>query len=320
METEANIDAEDEPPGSPLIRESNIGNFLDKENMLLKYEGANPTGTQKDRISRKHVENAISKGYDRISVATCGNYGASIAYYAEKYGIKAIIGIPSDYSNIRYDEIKEYNADIIEKPLKYEEMVEYIRDLSNKNNWYDASPGSKNKKIDIEGYSEIAYEIYNQLSYIPDYISIPVGNGTTLYGIYRGFYDLYKNNRTDKIPEFIASSTVNGNPIIDSFLNDYKKIHEINPENIMETEINEPLVSYRSYDGQNALNVLYKTGGKAVYVTDDEMYELSRDFKKYDDLSVLPASTAAVAAALRIVDDETCVIVLTGSDKIWKRQ
>ena len=89
MEMETNIDAEDKPPGSPLIRESNIGNFLNKENIFLKYEGINPTGTQKDRISRKHVENAISKGYDRISVATCGNYGASIAYYADKYGIEA---------------------------------------------------------------------------------------------------------------------------------------------------------------------------------------------------------------------------------------
>ncbi len=319
MEIETELE-DDKPPGSPLIREYDIGNFLKKENLFLKYEGINPTGTQKDRISKKHVENAISRGYDKISVATCGNYGASIAYYADKYGIKSIVGIPSDYSNVRYDEIKKYNADIIEKPLKYEEMVEYIRSLSIKNNWYDASPGSENKELDIEGYSEISYEIYKQLNYVPDYVSVPVGNGTTLYGIYKGFYNLYKSNKINKIPKFIAASTINGNPVIDSFLNSYKKIHDINPENIMETEINEPLVSYRSYDGQNALNVLYKTDGKAVYVTDNEMLNLSLNFEKYDNLSVLPASASAAAAALRIIDDETCVIILTGSDKKWKKQ
>lgn len=319
MEMETNIE-DDKPPGSPLIRDFDIGGFLNRENIFLKWEGVNPTGTQKDRISKKHVLNAISNGYDKISVATCGNYGASIAYYAEKYGIKAIIGIPSDYSNIRYNEIKRYNADIIEKPLKYEEMVEYMRDLSDKNNWYDASPGSKNNEIDINGYSQIAYEIYSQLSYIPDYVSVPVGNGTTLYGIYKGFYNLYKNNKVNKIPEFIAASTLNGNPVIYSFLNGYRKLHDLNPENISETEINEPLISYKSFDGQNALNVLYKTNGKAVYVTDDEMYSLSEGFKKYDNLPVLPASASAAAAALRIVDNETCVVVLTGSDKKWKRQ
>ena len=95
------IESEDKPPGSPLIRDFDMGNYLGRSNFFIKYEGANPTGTQKDRISRKHVENAIEHGYTEISVATCGNYGASIAYYARAMGIKAIVGIPSDYSNSR---------------------------------------------------------------------------------------------------------------------------------------------------------------------------------------------------------------------------
>ena len=93
------IESEDKPPGSPLIRDFDMGNYLGRSNFFIKYEGVNPTGTQKDRISRKHVENAIEHGYTEISVATCGNYGASIAYYARAMGIKAIVGIPSDYSS-----------------------------------------------------------------------------------------------------------------------------------------------------------------------------------------------------------------------------
>jgi threonine synthase len=309
------IESEDKPPGSPLIRDFDIGNYLERSNFFLKYEGANPTGTQKDRISKKHVENAIEHGYSEISVATCGNYGASIAYYARKYGIKAIVGIPSDYSNTRHAEIASYGADIIEKPVKYEEMVEYIREESEKNNWYDASPGSKNKSIDISGYSEISYEIYNQLGFAPEYISIPVGNGTTFYGVYYGFLRMYRDGIIDKMPKFIAASTAGGNPIIYSFLNGFRNIVELDPDKISESHTNEPLIAYISYDGQNALDALYKTHGKALYVNDDDMVKSSEGFRKIDHLSVLPASASAAIAALKVAGNKSCVILLTGSDK-----
>ncbi|WP_287954883.1 pyridoxal-phosphate dependent enzyme [Acidiplasma sp.] len=305
------IDMEEKPPGRPLIKDSDLGNFLKRENIYFKYEGYNPTGTQKDRISENHVKNAIAHGYDTISVATCGNYGASIAYYARKYGLHSVIGIPSDYISARRDEISYYGGEIIEKPVKYEEMVDYIRELSASNGWYDASPGSANSKLDYYSYSTISEEIYNELGRMPEYFSVPVGNGTTMYGVYLGFKRISMKTG-EKIPSFIANSTINGNPIIYSFLRGYKKIRELNPDNIQETKINEPLVAYRSYDGQKALNVLYETHGRALYSTDEEMLYISKELERRDGLSVLPASCSAVSGALRVVRDETCVILLTG--------
>ncbi|MEM0140368.1 MAG: pyridoxal-phosphate dependent enzyme [Ferroplasma sp.] len=309
------IESEDKPPGSPLLREYDIGNFLKESLWFIKYEGSNPTGTQKDRISRLHVENAISKGYNEISVATCGNYGASIAYYAQKYGIKAIVGIPSQYSNSRRSEIEKYGATVIEEPLAYEDMVEHMRDMSMKNRWYDASPGSSNSAIDIEGYSDIGIEICNQLGFAPEFVSVPVGNGTTLYGIYRGFYKLFKKKKIGRMPHFIATSTEFGNPIIYSFIHGFRNIVELNKTDIIETEINEPLISYRSYDGQHALNVLHRTEGKAIYVSDGEMKNISEQFMRDDGLSVLPASASAVAGALKFAKGHSCAIIITGSDK-----
>ncbi len=306
------IETEEKPPGTLFVRETDIGNYFKKPELFFKYEGYNPTGTQKDRISEKHVKNALSQGYDTISVTTCGNYGVSIAYYARKYGLKAIIGIPSEYSGGRRNEILEYGATIMEQPVKYEEMVELMRHEAEVHSWYDASPGSINSYMDYESYSNIAYEIYNSLENIPNYVSVPVGNGTTLYGIYLGFENLYKNHLIDKIPKFIANSTINGNPVIHSFLNGFKKIHDLNPDSIMETPVNEPLVAFRSYDGQKALDVLYETRGYALYSTDDELKKLSSILMKYDKLSVLPASCSALSGALRVINNERCVVILTG--------
>ncbi len=306
------IETEEKPPGSLFVRESDIGNNFKKPNLFFKYEGYNPTGTQKDRISEEHVKNAISQEYDTISVATCGNYGVSIAYYANKYGIKAIVGIPSEYSVSRRDEIASYGAELVEEPIKYEEMVDLIRKRAKIHSWYDASPGSVNSYIDYASYGNIANEIYDSMKNIPDYVSVPVGNGTTLYGIYTGFQNLYKRKLIDKIPKFIANSTINGNPIIYSFLNGFKKIRDLNPGNIKETPIDEPLVAYRSYDGQNALDVLYETHGYALYSTDDEMKNLSTRLMEFYNLSVLPASCSALSGALRVINKETCVVLLTG--------
>ena len=99
---------------------------------------------------------------------------------------------------------------------------------------------------------------------------------------------------------------------------------ELDPSTIRETKASEPLVAYRSYDGQKALNALYRSNGLATYVTDEEMYRYSRLIEKSEMLSVLPASAASLAAVdksiNRKLDSREIVVVLTGSSKIWTTQ
>ncbi|AAT43149.1 pyridoxal-phosphate dependent enzyme [Picrophilus oshimae] len=305
---------EEKPPGSPLLSGAYLRGIIDSDRVFVKYEGANPTGTQKDRISENHVKRALSLGMKTVSVATCGNYGASISYYSRKYNIDAVIGIPEYYSNVRSKEMVANGSRVIKYPYKYEEIVELFHKISERNGWYDASPGSRNDVYDIIGYSIIAIEIYKQLGHSPDYIAVPVGNGTTLAGIYYGFRALYDYGYASNVPRFIAASTSGGNPIVESYMNGSKKIMELSEEKIRETNINEPLVAYRSYDGQKALDALYDTEGYAFYVNDDEMINASH-LMKMNGLSVLPASASAAVAAARVLkNNDECVIVITGRD------
>ena len=119
---------EDKPPGmTPLFRAVNTECALKLKNVFFKYEGAGPTGTQKDRISRLHINLAKSLGYDTVSVATCGNYGASVSYFAYLNRMKSVVAIPSFYAGSRNSEIYENGSDIIVKNMKYEDLVEYIK-------------------------------------------------------------------------------------------------------------------------------------------------------------------------------------------------
>jgi len=319
------MEAEEEPPGkTPFFRARNLERALKLKRIFIKFEGASTTGTQKDRISRLHVLRAKSMGYDTISLATCGNYGASISHFAELHGLKSVIAVPDYYSGERNREILANGSTILSVNSKYEDLVEYMRDRSNDESWYDSSPGSVNSHVDIEGYEMIAYEIVDQLGHAPSYVAAPLGNGTTLAGIYSGFRKMQDRGIIKKVPRFIGASTPNGNPIVASWKARSRKIMELDPGSIHETKASEPLVSYRAYDGQKALNAIYKSNGMATYVPDDEMERYAALIEHFEMLSVLPASASALAAVDRLlnhkVTDRDIVTVLTGRSRIWTTQ
>ncbi|BAB59212.1 threonine synthase [Thermoplasma volcanium GSS1] len=309
------LNSETKPPGrTPTIKAYALGKELRLNNLFLKFEGANATGTQKDRISEAHVLNAIRDGYNGIAVGTCGNYGASIAYYANLYGIKSYIGMPSAYTHDREDFMLSSNAEILYYNGKYEETVSFIHDYATDNSLYDASPGSDHSYIDTKMYAGIAFEIYEAILKVPDYVIVPVGNGTTLSGIYEGFHLMYLNGTIDRMPRMVGVSTRGGNPIVSSWKRGYKKVVDLDPARIRETAVNEPLVSYRSFDGDKALAAIRETHGKALYVSDDEMVRFSELMYREEGLNPLPASASAVAALvhLHLNPDDYVVSVITG--------
>ncbi|MEM0155757.1 MAG: pyridoxal-phosphate dependent enzyme [Thermoplasmataceae archaeon] len=316
---------EEEPPGStPFLRAVNLERNLRLKKFFIKFEGANATGSQKDRISKLHVLRAKRLGYRTISLATCGNYGASISYYAKLYGLNSVVAMPQDYSHERAGEILANGSEVLELSGKYEDTVSAMRDMANDNAWYDSSPGSANSDLDIMGYEKIAYEIVQQLGHSPKYLAIPVGNGTTLSGVFNGFVKMYNHGSIDSLPALIASSTANGNPIVYSWKRQIKRVVDLNPSILRESSVNEPLISYKAFDGQKALNAIYRSKGYAEYVTDEEMIRYARTIEMTESVQALPASASTLAAAVRIMSkrgrDSECVLVITGRNRLWVTQ
>ncbi|MBN1280776.1 MAG: pyridoxal-phosphate dependent enzyme [Candidatus Thermoplasmatota archaeon] len=316
------LQSDDEPPpldgvGDTLFtRARNLERTLGFGNIFLKFEGGNPTGTQKDRISQYHVKKAIGEGYDTITVGTCGNYGVSLAYFARLAGLRAQILIPQQYyvTPKRKQELQSLHAEIIPIDGKYEDAVEESRRLSRLEHLYDANPGNGNEGW--RGYMSIAYEIYRQLGRVPTAVAAPVGNGTTLVGIYHGFQTLLQRNISDHLPYLVGASTPGGNPIIKSFKVGASKTEDLPPTEIKETSINEPLIAYHSYDGDAALRALYETNGWADYASDSCMMKYHTLIKDLEGINVLPASTSPLEALIKFKEHRVLnsdyVIVLTG--------
>jgi threonine synthase len=111
----------------------------------------------------------------------------------------------------------------------------------------------------------------------------------------------------------VAASTTGGNPIVESYRTGKTKIIQLDPAEIRETEHNEPLVNWKSLDGQEALSAINDSKGWAVYVTDEEMIEYSETLQKLEGLNVLPASSSSLAAtkSTTIKKEDKIVTILT---------
>lgn len=290
-----------------LQRARSLEREADIRQLFLKYEGDNPTGTQKDRIAFAQIHDALRRGYDKVALATCGNYGVAMAYAAYLAGVHCKVYIPETYHTERIKEMQGFDAEIIRLKGSYEDVVTASSTLAVKNNWYDANPGGANTPLQVAAYAKIADEIYDQLRDAPKYIACPVSNGTLMAGIYRGFVTLYKRGKTSRIPIFVAASSANKNPIIRSFQLGHEHCQDIKPEQIKETKINEPLINWHSFDGEEALYALKETNGAAHHISDKKMQKMTSYLNKKEGYRVLPASTAGLIALMEIHEKKPLV-------------
>jgi threonine synthase len=212
----------------------------------------------------------------------------------------------------------EHKGAVIEKfSGSYEDAVAHSSFVAEQKGWYDANPGGNNTSLQIIAYAGIAYEIYDVLRDAPKMVAAPVSNGTLLAGIYRGFVSLYKRGKTSRIPRMIAASAYKKNPIVYSFQKGYESCRDLPQHKITGSKVNEPLINWHSFDGEEALYAIRESRGNAFDISDDKMSKYSRKLKNSEGLHVLPASTAGLIAMLGMhtrepLEPDRYVAVLTG--------
>jgi threonine synthase len=285
--------------------------------LYLKFEAGNPTGTQKDRIAFAQARDALRRGYDTITVATCGNYGAAVALAAVTAGLRCRIYMPARYHSRRIDEMRATGAELQRVDGDYEQTVVASAEAACKEGLYDANPGGANTPLQLAAYAEIAHEIYDELRDAPAAIAVPVSNGTTLVGIYRGFVSLHRRGKTSRIPRIVAGSSFRKNPIVEAVISKKTSCSDLDPARIRETIINEPLINWRSADGQLALTAIRASNGWAAYASDQRMKSEAKRLRTLEGLAILPAATAGLLALLSVhaatpLPADRYVAVMTG--------
>lgn len=300
-----------------LMRARNVEREVGIRQLFLKFEGSNPSGTQKDRIAFNQAMDALQRGFDAITVATCGNYGVAIALAASLAGLRCYIYIPRNYHTTRIKEMTGLGAEIRRIQGDYENAVGLSGEFAKKEEAYDANPGGSNTALQLKSYGQISYEVYDELRDAPLAVAAPVSNGTTLAGIYKGFLSLYRRGKTSRMSRVVAGSSFRKNPIVHAYLNKLKTCSNLDAAKIKETKINEPLINWRSIDGDHVLEAIRETNGWAAYASDKKMMDFAKLIREREGLNVVPASTAGLIALVEKhkkepLPNDRYVIILTG--------
>ena len=184
---------------TPLIKAENLAKKIgiDAE-IYLKFEGANPTGSFKDRGMTLAVSKAVEDGSNAIICASTGNTSASAAAYGAKAKIKTFVLIPDGYIALgKLSQAMMYGAKIIAIKGNFDKALELVREISSK---YGVTLVNSLNPYRIEGQKTAAYEICEDIN-APDYHFIPVGNAGNITAYWKGYKECRENNLSDKLPK-----------------------------------------------------------------------------------------------------------------------
>ena len=301
---------------TPLQKAPHLAKAVGLKELHIKLEGANPTGTQKDRIARLEVGSAAAQGATGVTVASCGNFGVAMAHAAYVHDLPCHVFVPEDFSGERVELMQDLGAEVHRVPGAYEDAVQESRRHAEANDLFDSNPGGANTLRTLAGYSKIAEEIVEQLGKTPDAVGAPIGNGSTLAGVHLGFRTAWAQGRAAAMPKVLGGSSQGNNPVIMSFARQQERCTPLDPRAIVETEVNEPLVNWDALDGTACLTAVQDSQGAVYGFDDDELMRLHAALLE-DGIDAHPASlsaAAAIEAAVRDGDlssESTAVVVLT---------
>lgn len=193
---------------TPIIEVPRLAKAIGINNLYIKCEFQNPTGSHKDRMNPLIVERAKQKGYRNIAAASSGNEGFSLACYAAAADISCTIVATESLANRWKNAITATGAEVITVKNSVDRW-KLIHEKMEKDNWFSATnvnvPPVGSCCYGVQGYKTIAYEIFDEMpNDLPDYIMIPTSRGDLLWGIYEGFNDLICANKIEVIPRLIA--------------------------------------------------------------------------------------------------------------------
>jgi len=273
-------------------------------NLHVKLEGANPTGSFKDRGMVMAVAKAKEEGKAVLLCASTGNTSASAAAYGARAGMRTIVVIPEGRIALgKLAQAKMYGAEILAIKGNFDEALNMVREVGQEDGI--ALVNSVNP-YRIEGQKTIAFEIIDQLGKVPDILALPVGNAGNISASWKGFSE-YAAKKGGKRPSLLGVQAAGAAPIVNN------QVVE-NPETIATAiRIGNPA------SWNLALTALDESKGTILAVTDEEILESYQMLASTEGIFAEPASCASIAGIKKQVENgmiekgSTVVAILTGN-------
>jgi threonine synthase len=301
---------------TPLYEAPRATVYCGLDQLWLKHQGANPTGSFKDTGMTAAVTHAVRLGSKALACASTGNTAASLAAYAARAGVRAVILVPrGQVSSAKLGQSMDYGAAVLELEGNFDAAMRVVRELAEDGSLYLVNSLNPMR---VEGQKTVSFEMMEQRGWrVPDHVVVPGGNLGNISALGKGFIELRRWGLIDRLPRFSVVQAEGAAPfarlVAELASNPGATIVPIAEPRTLATaiRIGAP-VSW-----QRGLRVLAETRGMALTVTEQEIADAKAMIGR-DGIGCEPASATTVAGIRRLVADgrvrknESVVAVLTG--------
>jgi len=300
--------------GTPLVRCDRLAKEVGVRELYIKFEGANPTGSFKDRGMTVGVTKALEFGVKTVACASTGNTSASLAAYAAKAGLRCVVLLPK--GNVALGKLAQtlvYGAQVLAIKGNFDDALAMVRKLcEEKKEIYLLNSLNPFRP---QGQKSIGFEIADQLGWeVPDRVVVPMGNCANIWAIYKGFFELDSIGLTKGIPKMVGIQAEGAKPIVDAIKRGLDKFEPVKkPETIATAiRIGNPV------NGPKAIRAIRFSDGTAEAVSDREIIKAQKSMARLEGIGAEPASASTIAGLKKLVrektikQDERVVCVATG--------
>jgi threonine synthase len=290
---------------TPLLAAPRLAEWVGASELLLKYEGANPTGSFKDRGMVVATARAIEAGATTLICASTGNTSASAAAYAARAGIRAVVLLPAGrVARGKLAQAAVAGATIITVDGNFDQALAAARELAE---GYRVALVNSVNPHRIAGQTTAAFELCDALGDAPELLALPVGNGGNVTAYSRGFEIYRARGHATRMPLLLGAQAAGAAPLVHG-------VPVEHPETVATAiRIGNPA----SWD--SAVSAVRSSGGAFRAVSDDQILEAYHRIAELEGIFCEPASAAGVAALRAAIADGSvrpsirAVCILTGN-------
>lgn len=290
---------------TPLIRAERLAKAIAPGvDLYLKFEGANPTGSFKDRGMTMAISKAVEQGARAVMCASTGNTSASAAAYGARAGLAVYVLIPAGKIALgKLSQAMMHQATVIQIEGNFDQALTIVKDLSVA---HHIELVNSINPFRIEGQKTAAFEVCDQLGDAPHLHVLPVGNAGNITAYWKGYREYRAANQTTKLPRMMGFQAAGAAPMVLG-----RVVEE--PQTIATAiRIGNP-ASWVA-----ASTAVEESSGAIDLVTDEEILQAYRLVAATEGVFCEPASAASVAGvtklgrAGKLREGETVVCTLTG--------
>ncbi len=301
--------------GTPLYDCEKLAKSIGVSKLYVKHEGANPTGSFKDRGMTVGLTKAREFRVKTVACASTGNTSASLSAYAAKAGLNCVVILPAGKVALgKLAQAIMHGAKVIGIDGNFDDALAIVRRICAERD--DIYLLNSVNPFRPQGQKSIGFEIADQLGFeAPDRVIVPMGNCANIWAIYKGFLEFKETGLVDKIPKMTGIQAEGAMPIVNAIKKDLGEFEQVKVPETLATaiRIGNPV------NGPKAIKAIRETGGTAESVTDEEIVAAQKELARVEGIGVEPASATTIAGlrkliASGVVDKEETVVCVTTGD------